>query len=421
MKVLWLGHNLAYPPKGGALQRNYNLLRQAAGKAEVHFLGFDQPKTRPPNVGPEDCIEALMEFCASADSVPLAQNSIGGHRYIQALRALVSENPYEVHWLKDRRMTAKLQDLLERIPFDVIHFDTLGLAQYIPLLRPSSGMVLNHHDVQSALMTRRMCNEANPLLKLFWGIEARKLRRTETLWGKAVGMNLVCSDDEAKVLVGSDFSMRAAVVANGVDTEYFSVRSDPEGEVLLFCGSLDMYPNQEAMKFFFDAIWPGLSARRRRAEIHVVGRQPPDWLQRIGKTDRRIQVTGFVDDVRPYFEKASICVCPIREGGGTRLKILDSLAMGVPVIGTSFACSGLDLKHERDVLVADTPDEFIHQTERLLDSAVLRAGLTAAGRKLVEHTYSWHVVGKHLLAAYERAFSVKGQPRCDLGRTLCAE
>lgn len=77
MKVLWLGHNLAYPPKGGALQRNYNLLRQAAGKAEVHFLGFDQPKTRPPNVRPEDCIEALVGFCASADWVPLMQNHLG--------------------------------------------------------------------------------------------------------------------------------------------------------------------------------------------------------------------------------------------------------------------------------------------------------------------------------------------------------
>lgn len=421
MIVLWVGHNLAYPPKGGALQRNYNLLRQAAGKAEIHFLGFDQPKTRPPNVRPEDCIEALVGFCASADWVPLMQNHLGRHRYIQALRALFSEEPYEVHWLKDLRMRSKLQDLLGRIPFDVVHFDTLGLAQYIPLLQQSPGMVLNHHDVQSALMTRRMSSEANPLLKLFWALEARKLRRTETLWGKTVGINLVCSDDEAKSLAGDDSSMQAAVVANGVDTEYFSVRSDPGGEVLLFCGSLDMYPNQEAMRFFFDAIWPGLTARRRRAEIHVVGRQPPDWLRRIGTIDSRVHVTGFVDDVRPYFGKASVCVCPIREGGGTRLKILDSLAMGVPVIGTSFACSGLELKHERDVLVADTPDEFIRQTERLLDSAVLRAGLAAAGRELVEHTYSWNVVGKNLLAAYERARSVKGEAQYGIGRKLCAE
>jgi glycosyltransferase involved in cell wall biosynthesis len=405
MKILWLGHNLAYPPKGGALQRNYNLLRQAASRAEVHFLAFDQPRTRPPEVQPHDCIKALSKFCASADWLPMS--TVGGlYRYKGALKGLVSADPYEVHWLRDHQLHAKMSNLVDAHHFDVVHFDTLGLAQYISLAN-KCGTVLNHHDVQSALMRRRMENERNPLFRQYWKMETRKLRRAEVQWGEAVGVNLVCSSDEAKLLLGDDSHMRTAVVANGVDTEYFLPRRDPGGQTLLFCGSLDMYPNQEAMKYFFDAIWPGLRSRHKAIEMYVVGRQPPEWLKAQSASDDRVHVTGFVEDVREYFKKATICVCPIREGGGTRLKILDSLAMGVPVVGTSFACSGLQLKHERDLLMADDADEFVRQVDGLLGSAEFRNRMAVAGRQSVEREYSWDVIGKHLIAAYQYASTRK--------------
>jgi glycosyltransferase involved in cell wall biosynthesis len=224
---------------------------------------------------------------------------------------------------------------------------------------------------------------------------------------EAVGVNLVCSADEAALLGDVAPAARTTIVANGVDTRYFAPRHDPGGQTLLFCGSLDMYPNLEAMRYFFDAMWPTLRSRYPGIEMYVVGRQPPDWLELRASSDHRVHVTGFVDDVRPYFEKATISVCPIREGGGTRLKILDSLAMGVPVVGTSFACSGLNLTHDRDVVMADTVEEFIRQIGRLLGSVESRARLAAAGRQLVEREYSWNVVGKNLLKAYEQAHILK--------------
>ena len=406
MKVLWIGHNLAYPPKGGALQRNYNLLRQAAAHAEVHFIAFDQPRTRPSDIQPDDCITALKGFCASANWVPLAQPGGRFHRHLMAARSLVSKNPYEVHWLRSRQLQTKLAGLFRLHRFDVVHFDTLGLAQYIPLAN-TSGMVLNHHDVQAALMARRMELETNPVLKQYWRIETRKLRDAELHWGEKVDMNLVCSAEEAALLIGERSCMRTAVVANGVDTAYFSPRSDPGGQTLLFCGSLDMYPNQDAVKYFFEAIWPALRSRHKDIEIYMVGRRPPDWLKARADTDNRLHVTGFVDDVRSYFRKATICVCPIREGGGTRLKILDSLAMGVPVIGTSFACSGLNLRHDRDVIMADSADEFVRQVGQLLDRAELRLRIGSAGRQVVEREYSWDVIGKNLVRAYEEVVELK--------------
>ena len=114
-------------------------------------------------------------------------------------------------------------------------------------------------------------------------------------------------------------------------------------------------------------------------------------------------MTGFVEDVRSYFRKATAYVCPITSGGGTRLKILDALAMGVPVIGTAFACSGLSLENGKHVLFAETPDDFVHHIEEVLSNATLRIGLSAAGRAIVERVYSWSVIGRSLIEAYENA------------------
>jgi glycosyltransferase involved in cell wall biosynthesis len=400
MRILWLGHNLAYPPKGGALQRNYNLLRQAAKKFEVHTLVFDQPATRPSNITPEDCVQALSAFCASVNWLSFPHEGMRGYRYWLAMRGLISREPFEVNWLRSRAMAQKLQKVLKKSIVDVIHFDTLGLAQYRSLVK-GAGTILNHHDVQSAMMIRRAKNEGNFLLSRYWYREADNLRRSEQKWCPQFNENLVCSEDEGRLLAGLDSEIRTRIVANGVDTEYFTPRPDPGGATLLFCGSLDMYSNRHAMRYFFDAIWPRLIRLQNKLEVYIVGKMPPEWLKQISVKDRRVHVTGFVEDVRPYFRKATVSMCPIRDGGGTRLKILDSLAMGVPVISTSFACSGLCLTHGENILVADTPEEFAGYVEKVFSEEPLRTKLSTSGIDVVNRVYSWEVIGKSLRDTYE--------------------
>ena len=216
-------------------------------------------------------------------------------------------------------------------------------------------------------------------------------------------MNLVVSPEDGEALKLHSPGVKTTVVANGVDTEFFVPRPDPEGRTLLFCGGLDWYPNAEAMEHFFEAIWPRLTRRLPDVQMLVVGRRPQKWLKDLGTSDRRIRVTGFVDDVRPYFRAATAYVCPIRIGGGTRLKILDALAMGMPLVGTTFACSGISVEHGRSVLLADDPDSFVDQVVRLLDDPVLRCELASSGRDLVVRKYSWDVVGRSLHSAYAGA------------------
>lgn len=402
MKVLWLGHNLAYPPKGGALQRNYNLLREIARKCEVHVLAFDQPVTRPTNVSPQDCLQALSRFCASADWVSLSSSSFGRTRYGLAITGIMTGEPYDFAWLRAAEMADKLRKMVEKVSPDVVHVDTLGLAQYLPAIG-SSRSVLNHHDVESCKIELRARKERNVLLKSYFKMEARKLAAAERRWCPKFDVNAVVSEDEGHVLAQACPGLKVRVVPNGVDTEYFTPRADPGTRTILFCGSMDMHPNQEAMEYFLRQIWPRVVAQAPDVNLLIVGRKPPTWLNEVVRTDHRIQVTGFVDDVRPYFQKAAVCICPILSGGGTRLKILDSLAMGVPVVATSFAASGLSLEHGKHLLLADTEQQFADDIRQLLTTPALRSELASAGAKRVDQLYSWTVVGQTLMDTYDLA------------------
>lgn len=408
MRVLWLGHNLAYPPKGGPLQRNYNLLKEAARYHEVHVLVFDQPATRPPGVAPEHCVEALSAFCSSVEWVPLPADSLGISRYWRALGGVLTGDPYEFCWLRSREMAKRLQRLADRLQFDVVHVDTLGLAPYVSLV-PSVGTVLNHHDIESALVQRRAVSDPNALWRMFWSREAANLLSAERRWCPMFHVNLVVSNDEGNLLKPSCQKSDIRVVPNGVDIEYFTPRPDPGGTRLLFCGRLDQLANKGAITFFFKSIWPQLADQVNTIEIDVVGKNPPAWLRELSLRDSRVHVPGFVDDVRPYFQKATIFVCPIMDGGGTRLKILDALAMGMPIVSTTFAASGLDLRDGAHLLLADTPETMIDQIRRLLDSRALREQLTQGAVNVVQQTYSWDKIGHSLVAAYEAAFELKAR------------
>ena len=404
MRILWLGHNLAYPPKGGPLQRNYNLLKEAAKSHEVHALLFDQPASRPASVSPEDCVNALLKFCASVDWVSLPKDPLGVGRYWRAGMAMLTGEPYEFRWLRSREMVSRLRCLVDRLHFDVVHADTLGLAPYVSLV-PGAGTVLNHHDIESVLVQRRASSEPGLLWRKFWSLEAAHLLDAERRWCPLFDVNTVVSDDEGLLLQPLCGKSKICVVPNGVDVDYFTPRPDPGGTRLLFCGRLDQLADRGAITYFFDSIWPELSAKMKSIEIDVVGKNPPAWLSELSQRDSRVHVPGFVDDVRPYFQKATVFVCPIMDGGGTRLKILDALAMGMPVVSTTFAASGLALQHGKHLLMADTTETFVASTLRLLSDVVLRQNLAREGLDRVMQMYSWETIGDSLVHAYENAAS----------------
>lgn len=405
MKLLWLSHLLPWPPKGGVLQRSYHLLRQAARHHDVHLLALNQPALLP---GPEDveaATRALSDVCASVEALPIPSQSSRARRIWTLAGSLLRRSPYDVAWLRSRDMAARARELAAHGGIDLVHADTLGLIGYTAPFRDTP-VVLNHHNVESHMMARRADHERSTLGRAYLRREAEKLRALERRAAAAAATNLVVSELDRERLLGIVPSARVHVVDNGVDTEYFRPQRPPgeAAEGLVFAGGLSWYPNRDAMEFFLREIWPRLLEDHPQTRATIIGRNPfPELVE--AARDPRLEVPGFVDDVRPYLESAAVYLCPIRTGGGTRLKILDALAMAKPLVATAFAVEGLGLVDGEHYLRADDAEQTVAQVRRLREDPALRAKLAEAGRRHVEERYAWDVVGEKLESAYREALA----------------
>jgi glycosyltransferase involved in cell wall biosynthesis len=171
----------------------------------------------------------------------------------------------------------------------------------------------------------------------------------------------------------------------------------PDPYFLIFIGGMSWYPNREAMLFFARDVWPLLKSKIPGIHMHVVGESPPEEMIELARIDSNYHVHGFVDDIKNIFYKAGIYVCPISDGGGTKLKILDALAMGKPIVANEIACEGIDVTEGKNVLFAETPDEYVNKIKILIESPSLRTALSEEGIKLIQSKYSYDVVGQELL------------------------
>lgn len=403
MKILWLSHFLPYPPKGGALQRSHNLLLQAARRHEVHLVSLNNAKilSSPGEIG--EAVQFLKTVCATVQAFPIPSDAAQWRWAAMTAASYFRPTPYDVNWLRNREMQRHLETLSRSDRFDLVHLDTVGLCPYGAAF-PGTPLVLNHHNVESHMMRRRAENEAIGPQKLYFRREASKLRRYERNRCPECALNLVVSELDGARLKETVGDVRVSVVPNGVDMEYFQSRaaSGRAREGLIFAGGMDWYPNREAVRFFLKEIWPMLLADGKGRRVTFLGKHPPRELIEAAK-DPSIRAPGFVDDVRPYLDEAAIYICPIRDGGGTRLKILDALAMEKPLVATGLAVEGLDLKDGVHYLKAETAGDFARTVRRLEDDVALRQTLGAAGQRFVRDRFSWNVIGRTLIGAYQDA------------------
>lgn len=403
MNVLWLSHNVPYPPIGGVLQRSYNLLQQLGSRHRVYLVALNQRAILPAEKDIEEARVALESVCAHVDIVPIPSDASRHAWYRLVISSFITRTAYNVNWLRSTVMHRKIAAIMERVRFDVIHYDTIGLMEYFGHAR-GCATILNHHNIESAMLVRRAEMEANPLKKIYFRREGSVLESLERLYGPQVDVNLTVSRLDAVRLQAISPAAAIEVCENGTDPGYFQpdVMSRAEPGHLLFVGGMRWYPNRDAMLYFCREVWPRCVAQMPSLELTIAGAHPPAELRQMAGADNRIRVQGYVDDVRPYFDRADIFICPIRDGGGTRLKVLDAMAMGKAIVSTSIGCEGLDVVHGEHVLIADTPEDFATCVGRLLSQPALKADLGARARKLVHEKYSWDVIGRRLMAVYER-------------------
>jgi len=401
MRILWLSHFVPYPPKGGCFQRSYNLITRVGAAHELHLVAMLPKRGTHPASETAEASEVLSRSCASVRIVDLSAATSASGLAKRAASGLLTLSPLTVTIFQSDEVRRIVREALAGQRFDVVHLDTISLAQYLPEIG-ATPTVMTHHGAESFMIRRRIGHERNPLRRAVFFAEWAALERYERRMLPRVGSNVTMSaldrDLLAKVAPGAAFS----VVPNGVDIAYFTPAPRPPGRRVIFAGRLDQYSNRDAILHFMEAAWPRLRATHPDAHIDIIGSNPPASLVELAGRDDHVAVHGFVPDVRPYFRDAAVAICPIRDGGGTRIKVLDALAQGMPLVTTSIGAEGIDVVADRDVLMADTPEQFAAAIGRVFDDPVLAARLGANGRALVERLYSWDALAASLVETYQQ-------------------
>lgn len=412
LKVLWLSHLIPYPPKSGVLMRSYHLLHELAKHHDVDLFAFNQTRQfrahfPDEKIGFEKINAHFGEFLGRChfESIPSERARWG--RHLLALRALLGGRPYTIDWLKSSTAFDALRAWIKEKSYDLIHFDTISLVPY--LLPEMSGRIpkaLDHHNIESHMMLRRASLERSRLKGMYFWLEGTRLLKYERKNLRRLSGHIVCSDDDRLRLLEVDPSLDIKVIANGVVMPTTLPRREPATNPprLLFIGGLDWYPNADAVHFMLDSIWPLIKAEIPDVEIDIIGKNPSAKMREHAARDPNVRVHGFVDDISKYYAEATVYVCPIRDGGGTKLKIIDALAHRVPLVAWPAACEGLDLQHGVHALISDSAAEFAASTVRIARSPDLGATLGDAGYESVKDRFDFSNIGLRL-AEYYRALA----------------
>lgn len=421
LKILWLSHVVPYPPHGfGVLQRAHNLVREVARYHDLYLIAFVQKKLLAstfPTVegGLVESNRVLSEFCRHVEFIPIPSEQHRLGLAWLAASSLLRRDPSTLNWLKSATMTTALQRITSQVSFDLVHFDTISLASYLPMVSDRAS-VLDHHSIESHMLVRRAAKESNLLKRIYYWQEGLRLGNYEKRVCPQFDANITCSQlDSARLreLIGK--TSRVTEIPNGVDVSYFQPNVQAvTPNSMIFVGNLSWYPNRDAMLHLAEHLWPLIRQRFPQASMDVVGANPPKLLMDLAKQDPQFRVHGFVDDVRPYIAKAAVYICPIRDGGGTRLKILDALAMGKAVIAHPIACEGLEVTENKNILIATEPAVYVAHLERLFGDASYRQSLGDAGRDLINREYSYASIGLRLSQLYDDLVDVRRssvQPR----------
>jgi len=397
MRILFLSPRLCWPLRTGAKVREFYLARALGRHASVTYVSFVSP-------GAERPTPADLPFFEEIHLVTL------GGRYTpgKIVRGLVGRWPLTILNYTTVEMKAELASIVARKQFDAVHVDGSPMTAYVPFLEAETGTgvraVYDWHNIDSEVMQRFSAGEGFAPKKAYAALTARRLAQVERWMLRTGAGHAVCSEREQEHLLRLEPEARIAVIENGVDSEYFGGEDGDRqeggaGRRIVFVGSMDYAPNVEAATWFARRIWPRIHARYPEWRLALVGSNPAAAVREL-RSGPNVEVTGTVADVRPYYRGALAAVVPLRTGGGTRLKILEAMAAGVPVVSSAIGAEGLAVSPGKDIEIVAEEEGWRAALAALAEDAALRRERVECGLRLARSRYDWKIVGEALYEHY---------------------
>lgn len=383
MKILFLSRWFPYPPDNGSKIRIFNLLKQLSPHHRLYLISFaGEPVS-------SDRIAAMQNFCRQVDVVQYRPFRPRGPK---AMLGFLSPYPRSVVDTYHPEMDRMVKQALSQNRFDIIVASELDTAPYARAYKTTPKIL---DELQLTVTYEWFARQHRLLPRLRRWLTWAKLSRYVSGILKDYDGCTTASDQEQRrirKLAPPDYPAR--IIPNGVDVSFYAGNGwgEPEDDTLVYSGSLTYYANFEAVDYFLRHIFPLIQARRPGVKLLITGKTNGAALDRLPQHENVI-FTGYLDDVRPTIARSRVEVVPLRQGGGTRLKILEALALGTPVVSTGKGAEGLDLTPGRDLLIADRPADFAGAVVRLLQDRSLCQTLRQNGRRAVETRYDWQKIG----------------------------
>lgn len=406
MKLLFLTPQLPFPPHQGTTLRNFNIIRHLAPRHEIHLLSFGT--TQDLNESP------LREFCARIEVAPPPQRST----LRRAVETFVNPLPDMARRLYSPNLAQKLAELLNENRYDVVQIEGIEMANAWRMraaggekgetrnekrdLRSSRDVaapivVFDNHNAEWTLQKTAYETDRNNFRRLhaalYSWIQYNKLRQFEREVCLASDAVVAVSQADASAIGSLDACIQPIVIPNGVDCDYYvpseGVCAKPLAELsVVFTGKMDFRPNVDACVWFANEILPAVRNEIPLAHVSFVGQKPSAAVLALRERPG-VEVTGFVPDTRPYIADAAVFAVPLRMGSGTRLKVLEAMAMGKAIVSTSFGISGIDCADGRDVLIADDAVGFCRAIVKLMRDPEMARALGRNARRLAVEKYEW--------------------------------
>ena len=387
MKVVIVNEGLGYPPKGGNWLRTLNLMLPLARRHEITYVCRGAKDDQAEQV-------ARSFYAENGIRIRVCGEPHGDKRglsfYARVAANMASQLPYSIASHRSQAVRSEIRRLANSENIDLFQFEALGYAD--ALLGTGARTIVTAHNVESLIWERLYQTERHPLKRWFIRHQFAKYERYERLVLQRASRVVAVSHDDAALLKERFGVSDAAVVDNGVDVKYFAStpaarRADPKQ--ILFLGSLDWRPNLDGIDVLLARVMPQVLAAEPDAHLSIVGRNPPPALIRRIRREPNVELHADVDDVRPYLARSAVMAVPLRIGGGSRLKILEAIASGLPVVSTRIGCEGLIFEPGRDLSVVESEDQMAAALVETIRNPARAAEMVRRGRTVIDAHYDW--------------------------------